>query len=980
MKENVVRNLTKTIALVSLLAPASGYPLGIGDIKLHSALNQNLDAEIGLEVSVGEHIDDIKVKLASPDKFDEAGIAWNYFLSKIKFEKIARADGSISIKLTSSEALKEPFLDFMLEVTWPKGSLYREFTVLVDPPATYQQTVVPVTVTSSPAVKKSEPEAAIKDFQVESPETPVEEVQQSAEVTEGQVKTTTAGKGDTLWKVAERVNNEDDVVTEQMVIALYEANPKAFYRKNINALMANASLDVPEREEIIKISRTQALAEYKKQNRAWHSHIQPISEKKLEPVAEEKRPEIDSKLTLVAPTEEDIAEDVVLAAGETEDVAGDEGAKVDDAAVSVETKTVESEETASLRIKLERLEQQLMMMQKMLALKDAQIAALQNRKQPEEAVVSQEQTASTGSGEKTQPTMQPEQVAEEASKQVTQKAQDNQKQVASTTAPATVTKPTVVPEVKKPEATPETKKPAVIKAEKSKKEKKRTRVKPKPDVTTDDSGIGLFTWIIAGGAAVIFGGLGVLWWRKRKVEEQTNSESMFAATSEINLPNTDEALAVPIMEDNASYEIGNAGESSFISDFSSATDFDAFETEQTEVDPVSEADVYLAYGRYQQAEELMRQAIIDQPERDECKLKLLEIFYANENLQAFDEYSNQLAAEGKQGDTAFWDKLLEMRKELSPDSELSLSEIGTTVEKTDADTEVKASPELTDKSPEQEKQFEPGQGKQSEPVDEDDLDALDFDLSLDDSIEDILAEDSIQEPEKTEESIAKEEPKIELQSAEAEPEENFMADSVTEMETETIQEVDDHSLDFDLDSFDLDTDTKAETKEKSEIAEDRTLDFDLEALDLPDEKVADTSVQATSENTEEIESIDFDFDLPLEGSETIEKPQESGISLDSLELPEELEQASGLEEEKIVEGSDFDFDLDFPDAENSEQSSEQNVTDLTDMDEFETKIDLARAYLGMDDKEAAESMAREVLEKGNEKQKAVAQSIIDSLG
>ena len=75
-----MRNLTKTLAVVSLLAPASGHPLGIGDIKLHSALNQNLDAEISLVVSAGENLSDIKVSLAPPDKFDEAGVPWTYFL------------------------------------------------------------------------------------------------------------------------------------------------------------------------------------------------------------------------------------------------------------------------------------------------------------------------------------------------------------------------------------------------------------------------------------------------------------------------------------------------------------------------------------------------------------------------------------------------------------------------------------------------------------------------------------------------------------------------------------------------------------------------------------------------------------------------------------------------------------------------------------------------------------------------------------
>ena len=139
-----MHNLTKTIAAVSILAPASAYPLGIGDIKLHSALNQNLDAEIALILSADEDISDVKVRLASPEKFDEAGVPWSYFLSKIKFEAVVRADGSTIVKLSSKEAYREPFLDFLLEVSWANGNLYREFTVLIDPPVAYTQPVIPV--------------------------------------------------------------------------------------------------------------------------------------------------------------------------------------------------------------------------------------------------------------------------------------------------------------------------------------------------------------------------------------------------------------------------------------------------------------------------------------------------------------------------------------------------------------------------------------------------------------------------------------------------------------------------------------------------------------------------------------------------------------------------------------------------------------------------------------------------------------------
>ena len=193
VKESVVRNLTKTIAAVSLLAPASAYPLGVGDIELHSALNQNLDAEIALLLSAGENIADIRVRLAPPEKFDEAGVPWSYFLTKIKFEAVTRADGSVFVKLSSTEAFKEPFLDFLLEVNWAKGNLYREFTVLVDPPVAYSQPIIPV-------VEKAEQQVEDLPQQVEDlPVVSITPEKVSADVADtvyGPTRPT-----DTLWKM-----------------------------------------------------------------------------------------------------------------------------------------------------------------------------------------------------------------------------------------------------------------------------------------------------------------------------------------------------------------------------------------------------------------------------------------------------------------------------------------------------------------------------------------------------------------------------------------------------------------------------------------------------------------------------------------------------------------------------------------------------------------------------------------------------------
>ena len=129
--------LAKTLVVLTLWTPISSYALGIGDITLHSKLNQNLNADIVLVVSNDENTADIKVNLASQTKFDEAGLPWIPFLSKINFSTKALPNGSFYITLSTKEVIKEPSLHFILEVVGPKSNLYREFILLMEPPAAY---------------------------------------------------------------------------------------------------------------------------------------------------------------------------------------------------------------------------------------------------------------------------------------------------------------------------------------------------------------------------------------------------------------------------------------------------------------------------------------------------------------------------------------------------------------------------------------------------------------------------------------------------------------------------------------------------------------------------------------------------------------------------------------------------------------------------------------------------------------------------
>ncbi|NOS89980.1 MAG: fimbrial protein FimV, partial [Methylococcaceae bacterium] len=231
VKESNMRNLTKTLAVMSLLAPVSGYSLGIGDIKLHSALNQNLDAEIALVLSAGESPSDIKVSLAPLDKFSEAGVPWATFLSKIKFTTVSSTNKSVVVRLTSRDAVKEPFLDFLLEVKWPKGSLYREFTVLLDPPAAYQPATIPVFTPTTESAQAEQRQITANRTTNAVPQTALSDATEY-----GPTK-----RNDTLWRVAERAKQTGFSV-EQMMVAMYEANPDAFYQQNVHALLAGKTL------------------------------------------------------------------------------------------------------------------------------------------------------------------------------------------------------------------------------------------------------------------------------------------------------------------------------------------------------------------------------------------------------------------------------------------------------------------------------------------------------------------------------------------------------------------------------------------------------------------------------------------------------------------------------------------------------------------------------------------------------------------
>ena len=127
--------------------------LGLGDITVHSGLNQPFKADIALVDAAGLSASDLSASLATADEFGRAGVERVFFLNDLKFTPILHGNRQM-IRVTSRKPVKEPFLNFLLQLDQPNGRLLREYTVLIDPPGS--PSIVPATDEPDPHPQSSE--------------------------------------------------------------------------------------------------------------------------------------------------------------------------------------------------------------------------------------------------------------------------------------------------------------------------------------------------------------------------------------------------------------------------------------------------------------------------------------------------------------------------------------------------------------------------------------------------------------------------------------------------------------------------------------------------------------------------------------------------------------------------------------------------------------------------------------------------------
>jgi pilus assembly protein FimV len=961
--------------MMSLLAPMGASALGIGDIRLRSTLNQSLSAEIPLVLSGGDSLTDVKITLASPEAFAKAGLERHYFLTKLRFSAVQKPDGSYVIAVSSNDVMREPFVSFLVEVNWPRGRVIREYTVLLDPPATFSDHAL--ADSNSPSVY-DQPSDRYRQL-AEADTSPGDSKPRAS------IRTTSAGsessvsgseygpvkKDSTLWEIAKLVNRDPDVTHEQMVIALYRNNPQAFYGDTPDTLKAGETLKIPDRGFILQVTNSQARAELARWNNSRTGKLTSLSNKQQNPNAvDSSKPLAQAQLKLLAPSDSKARDEeaVVGTAGGTGKSKGE---------IALEIAETLKQENDELRSRLSALEQQLNEMHRLITLKDEQIALLQ---QP------QEQQSATESAEKELPG--PEQLTAQATPD--QEAESSSP--IDTPAQPTPTADDAEKAVQPPpplEVTPEEPKVAPPKP---------TQPAPVAETSFWDELFEQPAYVGAGAAGLML--LAVIPWllARRRAAMIEETESILIATEKENLQRskTPQSQIGSTVSDSTT-----AAKTSFLSEFT-PSDFDALGAETDEIDPISEADVYLAYGRYKQAEDLIRNAIEQYPERDECKLKFLEIHYATENREAFENFAKELKAQGKDSNPNFWENVAEMGRELCPGSSLfadASSSNPVPVFGSDSHEAVGAI-DLTDELIEDLKRFDNEVTETSKSTEEKHV-SLDFaiDANSSDQPAEPLDEHSVaelgatlllEEPsagtDQTIEKLSGLENLIDFDSGKPETDSqnprnsqgpgNAMDDNVPDLAAaatlenkvvsdDVVSASSDEMFDFDFSSF-ANEDSESDGSETgNELPKaDNLIPFDAERLNFR----AESQIQDETE-----QSIDDILrELARSGAQQDQAPQQDSASVSNFETP-----ILGFDLISSVQGDGETFDTE--DIGSLLDEENDDYAPLTDMDPMETKLDLAKAYADMDDQQSALDMLMDVLEMGSEQQKAEANALMDKL-
>lgn len=238
-------------ALLAILLSAPVFAIGLGEIQLNSSLNEPLNAEIKL-LNIGDLDEgEILAGLAGDDDFKAAGVERNFFLASLQFTVLLN-QSEPAIKITSQQPVREPYLDFLVELQWPSGRMLREYTLLLDLPVFSSEKPQPQQLETA----SSQPAAVARPVPDDSADRTVAVEPPPADLAPGDDEYRVQS-GDTVWRIATKVRPQGYSVNQTMS-ALQHLNPSAFINNDINLLKKGALLRLPQGSDVAALQEQPA--------------------------------------------------------------------------------------------------------------------------------------------------------------------------------------------------------------------------------------------------------------------------------------------------------------------------------------------------------------------------------------------------------------------------------------------------------------------------------------------------------------------------------------------------------------------------------------------------------------------------------------------------------------------------------------------------------------------------------------------------
>ncbi len=649
LRKTAARHALSAVAAAALTLVSTGsWALGLGRMAVQSALGESLRAEIDITNMSAEEASSLRVKVASAEAYRAAGIDYNAALPSTQVTVAKRADGRSYLRIVSDRVVQEPFVDVILELTWSSGRLVREYTLLLDPPGSTRLATSPApapiapSMSAAPTPPAARPAPAAPPVAAAAPAPSPAPAPRAAPTPAPAPRAATAAapapraaanvdaykvrQGDTLTKVAQKTQREG-VSLDQMLVALFRANPDAFMAENMNRLKAGADLAVPSADKAKETSPADAKQVIQAQSADFGAYRERLAAgvPEIKAAAPSRQAtgkvqaQVDDKKA-AAPTPDRLT----LSQGAVKGAASAAESKV-----SGETeKKAQEQRVAELKRNADELK----------ALQQGTSAAVKPgaaSPAPAPVVVAAAPPPPPAPVPAPTPAPAPAPVAAPPAP-------------APAPAPAPTAAPAPAAAASAPAPKPAASAPTVA-------------AKPPAIPTVEEASPldGLLNspflpWG-AGAAVALLAGLGLYRWRSRArnesgetsfLESRLQPDSFFGASGGQRIDTRDASGAASSM----SYSLSQ---------------LDAI----GDVDPVAEADVYLAYGRDLQAEEILKEAMRSTPDRLAIRTKLLEVYAKRRDTKGFEALATQLYGL-THGDGEEWQKTQELGQQIDPENPL----------------------------------------------------------------------------------------------------------------------------------------------------------------------------------------------------------------------------------------------------------------------------------------------------------------------